>query len=129
MFDHRRFFLLMKTTVSLMLLYPGVYGTFDTSDVDLHTATRDSVYSARCFLVPLILYGIQVFLIFLVGLYIDLMSCFLRILLMRSVAPCIYILLLYIIIMDNQRTIMWKSARKPILLYCELVVTSWSEFQ
>ena len=49
--------------VSLVLLYPGVYGMFGISNVDLHIAAWDSVYSARCFGVPLlVLCGIQVFL-------------------------------------------------------------------
>ena len=66
------------------------YGMFDSSDVDLHTAAGDSVYSAEFFRIPLILCGI-VFFIFLVGLYVVLMSCFLRILPMQSVTPWIYI--------------------------------------
>ena len=33
-----------------------------------------------------------------------------------------------ILVMDNQRTLMWKSTRKPILMYCELFVTAWNEF-
>jgi hypothetical protein len=61
-FDHRRFFLLKKMTVPLVFLYPGVNGTFGSSNIDLHTAAGDSVYSAICFGVPLVLCGIQVFL-------------------------------------------------------------------
>ena len=34
-----------------------------------------------------------------------------------------------IIVMDKQSTLMWKSTRKPIHIYCELVVSAWSEFQ
>ena len=48
-----------------MFLYPGVYGTFGSSDIDLHTVARDSVHSARCFGVTLVLCRIQMFLNFL----------------------------------------------------------------
>ena len=50
--------------MSLVRLYLGVYETFDSSDVDLHTAAENSVYFARCFGAPLVLCGIQVFLNF-----------------------------------------------------------------
>ena len=44
-----------------MLLYPAV----GSSNIDLQTAAGDSVHSARCFGVSLVLCGIQVFLNFL----------------------------------------------------------------
>ena len=39
----------------------GVCGTFGSSNVNLIGTAGDSVYSARCFRVPFIIYGIQVF--------------------------------------------------------------------
>jgi hypothetical protein len=65
---------MMKMAVSLMFLYPAVYGMFGSSDVDLLGAAGDSVYSARCFWVPLILCGIQLFLNFSCGFICHVLS-------------------------------------------------------
>ena len=48
----------------LVFLYPDFYGMFGSSDIDLPTVAGDSVYSATCFGVPLVLCGIKVFLNF-----------------------------------------------------------------
>ena len=29
----------------------------------------------------------------------------------------------------NNNTIIWKLIRKPMFIYCELVVITWSDFQ
>ena len=86
----QKIFLLKKATASLMFLYPVVYGTFGSSKVDLHRAAGDSVYSARCFWVPLILCGIQILLNFSSGFAYSFYVMFLIILTMWSVTPRIY---------------------------------------
>ena len=53
-----------------------LYGMFSRSAVGLVAVAGDSVYSTRCFRIPFIFYRIQVFVNFLVVLYIVLMSCF-----------------------------------------------------